>query len=172
MLLGICLGHDVVLEQPMTSLMFEHPRVRQLVKLGEVGAIRPLQFISTYMGSFGAETPKATVLLGTPAWLPNLRRCLQLKLHKKRHQTAAHFRGKDGGNKYRGNAALKSTQVYPIGYGKAIADSMQSAVVDADVSEDFDFQQLADFEHLQGSTALWLDAALMPVWRVVLALDA
>jgi hypothetical protein len=81
MLLAICLGLDVVLEQPGSSLMFQHPRFEQLILLtSSIGGIRkPLRLVSTFMGSFGAPTPKLTFLLGTPRWLPSLHRTVKLK---------------------------------------------------------------------------------------------
>jgi hypothetical protein len=73
MLLALCLNLHVILEQPASSLMFLHPRIAQIVSLSSMG-LPPLDKITTFMGAFGAATPKMTMLLGSPPWLRKLAR--------------------------------------------------------------------------------------------------
>ena len=80
MLFAMCLGLDVITEQPGSSLMFQHHRFKQISGLSSAGGIRlPLKVASTFMGSFGAPTPKLTFLMGTPQWLRCLHRSSKFK---------------------------------------------------------------------------------------------
>ncbi len=87
MLAAVCLDLHCILEQPASSLMFKHPRIVQILDLGANG-MPAFKRITTYMGSFGAATPKMTALLGTPSWLSKLARSFKLKFTR-RIQTPA-----------------------------------------------------------------------------------
>ncbi len=77
MLLGLCLGIDVVLEQPSSCIMCLHPRMQQIVHLAQSGGIRMVCQITTFMCAFGSPSPKMTFLLGSPTWLHGLMRTIR-----------------------------------------------------------------------------------------------
>jgi hypothetical protein len=99
----VCLNLDVILEQPGSSLMCKHPRVEQIVSLS-AGFPRAFRMISTYMGSFGAPTPKLTMLLGSPTWLEKLKRTFIFrKGTKNKHDIVTRHIDKHGQAVFRGS---------------------------------------------------------------------
>lgn len=175
MLFGLCLDCEVVLEQPLSSLMLMHPRMQQLLDLSSYMCIRPLQQITTFMGSFGAETLKPTFLFGSPAWLPKLRRDAEwfraggLLFSEPPHRTATYRDDAFGTTRFTGGKDLKGTQVYPIGYGQAVCKRYLVEPIDAETSSDFRWGNLQNFSPRFGMYGddQWLDAAVGNVWALV-----
>ena len=171
MLLGVCTGVGFILEQPMTSLMGEHPRMVQLRRLAECGGIRAVSKITTWMGAFGGEVPKPTFLLGTVPWLHQLKRTITRGqfLASKSQDVWSKYMDAHGRRRFVGGQNLKQTQVYPRGYGQATAAIMQTAIIDVDSDDDFDFTILEkEGELYRTKTALlWADADLGAVWKMV-----
>ena len=65
-------GGQFIVEQPMTSLMFEYLPWKALHY-----RLRPwMHSASLHLGAYGAPTPKLTKLVGMCAWLPKLKRPL------------------------------------------------------------------------------------------------
>ena len=103
------------LEQPRSSLMTEHPCMRQFFRLQEVWTI------SLNMGEFGAPTLK-------PSWLfSNLAIIDELHLHKgvfnkeKDNSLVVLAKGADGSQKVTGRTKdLKASQAYPPKFGRAM----------------------------------------------------
>lgn len=121
-LLCMCLGLDWIIEQPASSLLFEHPRLRQIFDLASSGGTRVVQRASTWMGCFGAPTPKPTILVGTPVWLPSLaRKFVRNKFQKRhnKHMDIVTYKVVKGRKFFTGGSKLKKTQEYPLGYGQA-----------------------------------------------------
>ena len=80
--------------------------------------------VSTWMGSFGALTPKPTWLLGNSEWM----HCFHQKLSKEQqfmpNDTVMHL--PSNGRKSRrvqGGPGLKETQAYPKDYGRAVCEA-------------------------------------------------
>ena len=75
--LAFCLGLHVVIEQPLTSCLFNYPPMAKIVsKIA-------LRRISVYLDGFGADSSKPLQLYGTVPWLPKLEH-----ISKWRHQFA------------------------------------------------------------------------------------
>jgi hypothetical protein len=167
-LFGMCLSLDFILEQPGTSLMFEHPRIRQLQELADAGGLRPIRSIWTWMGAFGAPTPKPTKLFGTPIWMMALKRTIRRKDFAKRTDLVTYTEDVTGKVSYSGSTGLKSSQAYPKGYGTATRKLILAAPVDVDTDSDVDFDVLDEeaekFIHNGGN--VWLDANVGPVWAL------
>ena len=136
---GLCRRVAFVLEQPSSSLMFKHSRLRQ----------RPFcDFFeySTWMHSFGAPTPKRTILLADqPLIGANLSRTIRRSSFigsgtattTTKHACATHQKARVYGAR-----SLKSTQEYPIGYGRAVVRAFrkwQLLVVEDCSSSDSDY---------------------------------
>ena len=97
-------------EQPMTSLLWEHPRQQQFLK-------RCLVYKAfCWMGSFGAPSPKGTCL-----WSSSPCSSFSLPLPKKQwSQDLVHKKIRpDGTIQVSGSKGLKSSQVYPSQFGYA-----------------------------------------------------
>jgi hypothetical protein len=169
MLLGLCLGIDVVLEQPSSSIMFLHPRIQQIVHLAESGGIRMVRQITTFMGAFGAPSPKMTSLLGSPTWLHRLKRTIKRSDFKIAGLDIVSRAVVNGKHTYTGSTGLKKTQEYPAGYGRATAALMRAAVESVDSDDEFDYDVLSeDAEpYRTGGAEFWCDAELKRVWNIV-----
>ena len=84
---------------------------------------------STWMGAYGAPTPKPTELLSTTPWVHELKRQMPAQL---RGQLAAENEEEglemvkqlrchpDGRKRWCGSKDLKASQAYPVAYGKAV----------------------------------------------------
>ena len=134
-LFGMCMGCDCILEQPLSSFMLLHPRMAQLQELSQQNLVRRLVQVSTCMGSFGGETLKPTFLFGSPLWLGRLARdSTWFRESNLLNDTARVVRSEVdelGRVKIWGEPALKSTQIYPIGYGVAISKLLREPCPDA-----------------------------------------
>lgn len=168
-LTGVCLGVLFLLEQPITSLMLEHPRLRQLIQLAECGAIRGCKRISTYMGAFGAVSPKPTMLLGNAPWIDRLKKSVRLSAFKKDASITTSHVDSQGRRRFTGGQGLKRTQEYPKGYGVECAVCMDEAVVDLDEESDFDYDLLESEgeQYRQSGGEFWTDAELSDVWPLI-----
>lgn len=113
MMVAHLLKIDYVIEQPTSSLM---PSVPFLNTVFEVTAA---VHVVTWLGAFGAPSPKPLALRGSPAWLgavirrrPSKGVC-PIRLCRRK------------GKKVTGNRqALSASQAYPLDFGIAIADCL------------------------------------------------
>ena len=105
-------------EQPDTSLMGEHPRMKQLYDM--VG----FYTVKTWMGLYGAATRKRTTLRSTEGWLATLKLDMRGKSGSFSSagicNTYVHGNGKKRTN---GTNKLKQTQEYPASYAQALFDN-------------------------------------------------
>ena len=108
-----------VVEQPMSSLMWEYPSMR--AALDQCGAVR----VQLDMGAYGAPSRKPTTLWGTGPYLAQLQRtCSSAELEAlAAHgiQTTRASVAPDGTRRCSGTSELKGTQEYPPGFGDAHA---------------------------------------------------
>ena len=70
---------------------------------------------STWLGMFGASTPKALKLYASDPWVHHLKRRLVRKNFSKSTTTRRYI--KDGRKRFAGTASLKATQVYTKSFG-------------------------------------------------------
>ena len=118
-------GVHYVIEQPRSSLMFEHPR------LARVLAKHKAERVNCDLGCFGAETLKPVMFVGTAPYLAklgvvagsSLRKRLQTKTAGKK--TGIVYFDKRGKKRVVGSKLLKKTQSYPAGLGLALGLAMQ-----------------------------------------------
>lgn len=107
-------------EQPHSSLLWEHPRMQQLVKKINVWKTH------IYMGSYGAESKKPTFL-----WAPSPTvHHFSLPLPQDKEWLAVVDKRTlpDGRTQVTGNSNLKGTQTYPREFGFATVRVWKSAV--------------------------------------------
>ena len=128
LLLVIALQCTFVLEQPSSSLLAMHPRM--LLVKNILRRYDSWFHIFTWLGAFGAETPKATRLFSNNAYVRSLHRTLskpqKAALAQSRAQdttSIGHERKAAGLSHVTGTAGLKPTQSYPAAYGAAHASA-------------------------------------------------
>jgi len=165
LLICSCLGVDWVLEQPNSSLMCEHPRIKQVIELGNVGGLRKSKRVFTNMGGFGARSKKPTMLLGTPTFLHRLHRRWKACA---RPSLVRYYTDARGRKAFQGGVRLKKSQQYPPGYGKAFASYMKQAPILLD--DDFDMAVVTEqaAHYREAGRALWTDASLGSLWHMVM----
>ena len=106
-------------EQPHSSLMFQHPRMQQLVKACTIFRTH------MYMGAFGAESPKPTFLWGPVRDVAKF----SLPLPDREWTQTVNKSVKDDGTvQISGNANLKATQTYPKEFGVATVRIWRKAI--------------------------------------------
>ena len=116
MLWSTALSCSFILEQPATSIMYLHPRMQQVAAwFGDSWSE-----VRTYMGAFGAPTPKPTILYSGHRYVKSLARTLtkeqkkgldpDVEMSTRDEMTGAVTGGKD----------LKKSQAYPVEYGQAV----------------------------------------------------
>ena len=97
-------------EQPHTSLMFEHPRMQQLIKAMSIYRCH------MYMGSYGAASPKPTFLWSPSTTVINF----SLPLPDREWESMVDKKTMpDGSVQVSGNSRLKGSQTYPRQFGLA-----------------------------------------------------
>ena len=163
-MIGACLGLDWVLEQPISSVMKYHPRMQVILNMAEIGCLRVVNEIHTWMGSFGASSPKPTMLIGTPSFLPRLHRKLAKRTFENQ-ETSRTYEDKHGKKRFSGGKRLKETQQYPKGYGSAFAKLMEHADID-DMCIDDDMLEEAS-EWVVAGSECWADASLGGIWKII-----
>ena len=142
-------GQLWILEQPATSLMALHPRMLWLKEV--CGATWRHTF--TWMGQYGAGSPKPTRLWGNS---PSIY-LLSKKLDKNRTWNNANVTERKPDGSVNGLPGLKETQEYPPKYGDAVANvflAWRAAAVD---------RELSDAETEPDPVDVWEDADLQSV---------
>ncbi|CAE7022422.1 unnamed protein product [Symbiodinium natans] len=117
--LSECKDFYTVIEQPSSSAMFKMKVTSSLAKQLE------MERVWTWMGLFGHELPKATILTGNLPSLPTLRRVLtnasrkQIKNRQKK-TGGAKFYTRDADGKVTGNKSLQNTAAYTAEFCTAV----------------------------------------------------
>ena len=117
-----CIGVNWVIEQPGSSLLWEHPDVAGLL------ADLPHRNIQTQLGAFGANNVKTLVLVGSVPCLQELQRTVsrsdRARIVKKRLQCglARRFTDHNGRTRCTGNSNLTLSSAYTRHFGLAVAD--------------------------------------------------
>lgn len=107
-------------EQPHSSLLWEHPRMQDLVKRLKIYRAH------IHMGSYGATSPKPTFL-----WAPTIsvyKFSLPLPQDQTWEPTVTKTTRADGSTCVTGNGHLKSTQTYPKEFGLATLRVWKNAI--------------------------------------------
>ena len=123
--LTLCCKRGVwwIVEQPASSIMWEHPRWKRLVR--RYRAI--VRSVKLDMGAYSMLCVKDTLLVGTAPYLeqmarrmtPDDRQALQFNGH--RLVTGKTTVDKSGKRRFQGSRELKQTQAYDFGFGSAHA---------------------------------------------------
>lgn len=109
------------LEQPGSSRMHLHPRLHNFMQRN------PTYECRTWMGCFGGETPKATVLRSNRWWVTKMKRKMTEQLRKSLSTTCVRtVHPVTGKLEATGGKLLKNSQVYPKQYAVAMCDLWQS----------------------------------------------
>ena len=112
MLIGWAKGCHFMLEQPTSSLMMCHHRLRQVI------AITGAELVSTCMSAFGGPTVKRTLLLTDAPWGSEMHRTgVGHKNGSGEKLATVDELGRVTGNR----DALKNSQAYPAGFGREVA---------------------------------------------------
>ncbi|CAL1161504.1 unnamed protein product [Cladocopium goreaui] len=113
-LIYIILAHKgtFTIEQPSTSLLFRHPRFRQIVGLVRVYSVR------FWMRLLGSKYPKRSVIWGNTQKIWRFKTG-QLKTRKsKKSMLVKRYRDQRGRSRFVGKTkALKHSACYPLGFG-------------------------------------------------------
>lgn len=112
-------GVRTIIEQPLSSLFWKHPRVAKMLERFS------FQSVTTQLGAYGAESLKPIILRYTVPWGAKLRKQMSTKdkarlkmSEKKTYKVRTDKAGKlvtDGVKKN-----LKATQAYPPGFGNTV----------------------------------------------------
>ena len=107
LVLWILLSKDIVwlYEQPSSSLLWLHPRMEDMIKRFDVFRC------FTWMGSYGADSPKGTVLWSNRAGVKKLARCLPENKVWSAEMTTKKANA-HGGVSITGGRDLKGSQAY------------------------------------------------------------
>ncbi|MCP4239277.1 MAG: hypothetical protein GY772_01835 [bacterium] len=76
--------------------------------------------IRTFMGAFGADTPKLTLLVGTAPFLGELQRGLRPSDRQRIQNLGVSLVVRSSSGTVSGSKHLKATQSYPLGFGSAV----------------------------------------------------
>ena len=121
LLVRLCIAQGVgwIWENPLSSIIYEHPGFQQLLRDGH-----PVYRIVVRLGHFGAGSSKPVVLYCSDPWPAELRD-LQVDVSKvevyKPGDVVVKYKDKCGISRVRVGARLKSTQSYPPAFGIAMA---------------------------------------------------
>lgn len=120
---AVVLQASVHLEQPSGSLMDRHPAFVWFVAIMKLLRGRAFKRYQTWMGMFGARTPKNTIIYSTNAYAKLLYR----KLDKKKkfpgsRLVCKHYVDKKGKKRMTGGVGMKNTQHYPPDFGKRVGE--------------------------------------------------
>jgi hypothetical protein len=120
-------GCNWMLEQPTSSVMVWMRRMQAIKE--NLGMCE----VFTWMGAFGAATPKGTRLYGNnAAVLALLKRTIKrgdFKKPPKGQETNLRHRKADGRERVRAGPGLKGTQAYPVGFGIAVAAAISTSPI-------------------------------------------
>ena len=109
-----------LLEQPLSSKMQEHPKMRLLQRLRDETVLDGHE-AHGWMGAYGARTPKASKWEGSPAWVSKLGNSLTKSQLACLGDDQVVVRDATKGS-VTGGKHLKETQAYPHGYGQVVAN--------------------------------------------------
>ena len=117
-------GIFYIIEQPRSSVMFQHPRLHNLLRKHKA------KRVSDELGQYGAETLKPVLFVGTAPFITKLGgQCTpqqRQKLKTSGHKTCFVYYNRKGKLSYNGKAKiLKDTQSYPSGLGVAVGLAYQ-----------------------------------------------
>ena len=114
-------GLYFIIEQPSSSVMWEHPRLRKLLE--RINRKMGIHTANIHLGCFTLEQPKEVTLQGNAPHIQRLSRRMTteeralMRDNGHRKPTATHWVSKDGKKRSRGSEDLKATQSYPTGFG-------------------------------------------------------
>ena len=125
LLLDYIFRHGIfyIIEQPRTSIMWKHPRLKKTLKRHKALKVR------ADLGALGAESLKPVILAGTAPYLSKLQVVAPKKVRAKIQQknketgfrTTIQYVDRFGRRKFKGSSKmLKDTQSYPTGLGVAV----------------------------------------------------
>lgn len=131
-LLVLCIKRGVhfIVEQPASSVMWQHPR---MAKFLQRFASR-ITTIKMQMGSFSLQSPKDTTLVGTPPYMMRLARTMTTEereaMRQQQVKTATVSFTSSGKRQCTGTKELKGTQTYPLAFGAAHANAFHDTLHD------------------------------------------
>ena len=160
-----------VIEQPGSSLMWQHPRVRQVRDLIEKLADPMFTYcnIEMTMGAYGAPTVKPSQLHACANWVKGLERHLSDEERARiRASSTEEVVTKDPvTGAVTGGSDLKGTQEYPRDYGSAVAEQwlqwqQRAETLDVDVDETHEELKMPAF-----GKDTWQDTSLDAVCKLL-----
>ena len=163
-LYNLCRDVDFIHENPLGSIIEAHPRWQWLWHLHRLG-ILALQKVSTWMGMFGAPSPKPTALISSAFWISHMKRRLDRKKKKfpKKDIVRKTISKKTGRAQCTGGKDLKATQGYPYKYAKALQRLHEkNKGLDEEPRVDLDAAAALDLPAVKDS---WEDARIPEVFR-------
>jgi len=122
----LCIKRGVhwIIEQPSSSVMWDHPRLQAVL-----GKYKNMTYTATVeLGTYNLEARKELRLVGTSPHLRALdgtkmtaEQRMYMNMDEDRKRTAKHWKTADGRPMSRATEDLKPTQSYPLGFGAANA---------------------------------------------------
>jgi len=131
LLLRLCVAFQVywLLEQPMSSLLWEFPKFKKASK--KLGA----NMVTCWMHSYVAATAKGAKLLGNVPYLQKLKTTATATFDgiKGVRETTKKKIREDGSTSVSGGPDLKGTQSYPVMFGVTIASEHDKLLADPSI---------------------------------------
>ena len=158
-----------VVEQPGTSLMFEHPRFKQVKDAMRSSTDPRFQWTTetVYMGAHGANSSKPTMLVASSPWIRGLVVPLTEADKLRMGENDEEIVTRDDAGGITGGKDLKATQEYPRGYGEAVAKEwMDFNEAPIEVS-DSDTDNESEIVYPEATHDLWLDSSLSGVCKLL-----
>ena len=139
--LAFCLGLHVVIEQPLSSILFDYAPMQAFISKTS------MQRVTVQLGGFGAASMKPLQLWGTVPWLPQLAQASKQRQKSAKRGDAKLRQGcekltyvkTDGlgrANVHGNKTALKESSAYPPEFGRIVGELHRKIIpIDSDACQ-------------------------------------
>jgi hypothetical protein len=155
-----------LLEQPMSSLMIHHPRMQEVCRHFVIYKA----FV--WLGAYGGGSPKPTYLWSGHKFVEQLagRTITRDTMWRDAPQMSVYSSDSNGRKRVSGGPKLKSSQAYPLAFGRAVARTFVDHSAKLSSGELNVQQKKAKGRRPSATKVCWSDADLNPVFNFLLGL--
>lgn len=159
-LMVMAIDGDIMIEQPISSIMDYHPKFQHMFSL-QSSQYFSIYRIHVWMGNFGSQTPKSSVLWCSSSAMAELSSPLDRSLEFDTEGVYRRYQDAHGEWRVTGQSGLRGTQVYTSAFADAVRAIVieNTSVIEVDDSDDEEFLP-SDFEFDDDASSFWQDADL------------